>query len=99
MKQSARRLITSSTHMSTCARVTSQSSQVLSFYQVNLIAEARFNQNVSASSKKEDFLKTQSKRKDQSEQFVDDDPDSKAENEDKEEVPEEIRRMQRRKYR
>jgi hypothetical protein len=44
-------------------------------------------------------LKTQSKRKDQSEQFVDDDPDSKAENEDKEEVPEEIRRMQRRKYR
>jgi len=52
-----------------------------------------------ASSKKEDFLKTQSKRKDQSEQFVDDDPDSSAAQKgEKEEVPEEVRRMQRRKY-
>ena len=58
-----------------------------------------FQEKISASSKKEDFLKTQSKRKDQSKQFVDDDPDLKEEKGDKEEVPEEVRRMQRRKYR
>ena len=46
-------------------------------------------------------MKTQakSKRKDQSEQFVDDDPEGAKNEEKEEEVPEEIRRMQRRKYR